>query len=126
MTVEFFLFLMVLFQVKHLLADFILQSSWMVRTKGIYGHMGGICHSGIHALLSAWILFIAQLDATWVLAIALGEFVVHYHLDWFKDRETRKYGYTAMQKGFWTLAGLDQFAHQLTYVGILLIVLRLT
>ena len=124
MSVEFVLFLLVLFQVKHLLADFILQSSWMVRTKGIYGHMGGISHAGLHALFSAAILLFTPLGPGMVLLIAFGEFVAHYHLDWFKDRETRKYGYTAMQKGFWTLAGLDQFAHQLTYIAILLIVLH--
>jgi hypothetical protein len=126
MSVEYILFLMVLFQVKHLLADFILQSGWMVRTKGIYGHWGGICHSGLHALLSAIVLLFTPLDPAMLAMIVFGEFIVHYHLDWFKDRETKKYGYTATHKGFWTLAGLDQFAHHLTYIAILMIVLRVT
>jgi len=52
-------------------------------------------------------------------AIALAEFVVHYHTDWAKDKLQKRAGYTPQQKGYWVLVGLDQFFHQTTYVVIL-------
>ncbi len=125
MSVTFLLILLVIFQIKHLVADFILQTGWMVRTKGIYGHPGGIVHAGLHAVLTAGILLLTPLAPLSLALIVLGEFVLHYHLDWFKDRVLKKQGYTAHQKEFWTLAGLDQFAHQLSYVLILYLVVRL-
>ena len=33
-------------QIKHFLGDFVLQSTYQFRTKGIYGHPGGFLHSG--------------------------------------------------------------------------------
>ena len=126
MTMNFLLFLIILFQVKHLLADFIWQSTWMVQTKGIYGHIGGICHSGMHAAFSLVILVFAAPTLLAAILIAVGEFIVHYHLDWYKDRELKRHGYTMQQKGFWALAGLDQFAHQLTYVAILWVLIQLS
>lgn len=124
MTLNTLLLLLILFQIKHLLADFVWQSSWMVQTKGIYGHMGGICHAGMHAGLSLLILIFAAPSLMVAVLVAVGEWVVHYHLDWYKDRELKKHGYTALQKGFWALAGLDQFAHQLSYVGILWLLIQ--
>ena len=41
--------LFALFTVKHIVADYILQFSWMIRDKGFYGEIGGIAHSGMHA-----------------------------------------------------------------------------
>ncbi|SLN69620.1 hypothetical protein PEL8287_03870 [Roseovarius litorisediminis] len=125
MSYDLLLVTMILFQTKHLVADFVLQSTWMVQTKGIYGHLGGICHSGMHAVLSAAILLIAPISIAMVVLLSVAEFIVHYHVDWIKDRKLKKLGFTAAQKGFWTLAGLDQFAHQITYVGMFLIITRI-
>ena len=40
----------VLFEAKHFLCDFVLQSAYQYRNKGIYGHPGGILHAGLHGL----------------------------------------------------------------------------
>mgnify|MGYP001494538601 CR=1 FL=1 len=56
MTPATLLILILLFQVKHLLADFIWQTGWMVRNKGTYGHLGGIAHAGLHGLLTVPVL----------------------------------------------------------------------
>jgi hypothetical protein len=45
--------------------------------------------------------------------------VLHYHIDWLKDRLIRKNALTPVDKNFWTLTGIDQFAHQSTYVVML-------
>jgi hypothetical protein len=51
-------------------------------------------------------------------AIALGEFILHYHIDWLKEQVTHRNGWTARDRGFWYALGTDQLAHGLTYLGI--------
>jgi len=41
-----------LFEVKHFLCDFVLQTAYLYRHKGIYGHPAGFIHAGLHALNS--------------------------------------------------------------------------
>lgn len=118
-------FLIFLFQVKHLLADFMLQSGEMVRRKGTYGDPIGALHSVVHAGFSLAILLATGIFAPLIaVAIALAEFVVHYHTDWAKDQLQQRAGYTPKQKGYWVLVGLDQFFHQSTYVAILAFAVR--
>ena len=124
MSYDLLLVMLILFQTKHLVADFVFQSTWMIQTKGIYGHPGGLCHSGMHAVLGAAVLLFAPISIAMVVLISAAEFIVHYHVDWIKDRKLKDLGFTASEKGFWILAGLDQFAHQVTYVGMLLVITR--
>lgn len=119
MTPASLLILVLLFQVKHLLADFVWQTGWMVQNKGTYGHPGGIAHAGLHALLTVPVLIWTPLTLGTVLGIAAVELVLHYHIDWTKDRLMNRTGLNPKQKGYWRLTGLDQFAHQVTYLGIL-------
>ena len=51
-------------------------------------------------------------------AIALGEFAVHYHIDWLKEQVTHRNGWTAHDRGFWFALGTDQFVHGLTYLAL--------
>ena len=51
-------------------------------------------------------------------ALALGEFVAHYHIDWLKEQFVRRNGITAQDRGFWHALGTDQLVHGLTYVAI--------
>ena len=113
------LLLLVLFQVKHLLADYVFQSSWMVESKGRYGHVGGLAHSAVHGLLSLPVLFMAPLSIGAVAAIAVAETVLHYHIDWTKAAVGRRLDLTPAKKGYWVAMGADQFVHQITYAGIL-------
>lgn len=125
MTVTTLLILLLLFQIKHMLADFVWQTGWMVHNKGTYGHAGGIAHAGLHGLLTFPVLIWTPMIAAVALGIAVVESILHYHIDWTKDRLLKQTGWTPQDKGFWTLTGLDQFAHQLTYVAILWVALAL-
>ena len=51
-------------------------------------------------------------------AIALGEFAVHYHIDWLKEQVIHRNGWTAHDRGFWCALGADQFVHGLTYLAL--------
>ena len=52
------------------------------------------------------------------LAITVGEFLVHYHVDWLKEQINRRKGWTVNDHNFWSLLGTDQFVHGLTYLAI--------
>lgn len=113
-------------QVKHLLGDFVLQRGWMLEGKGRYGAPGGLAHAGLHGALTLPVLaLLAGLGWALALALALGEAVLHYHIDWGKDRWMRRTEMTVDHTGFWMAMGVDQFLHQLTYVAIILIALLL-
>jgi Protein of unknown function (DUF3307) len=110
--------------VKHAAADFYLQTPYQYLNKGIYGHPGGLLHSAIHVALTPLVyLVIAPASLLLVGAIALGEFVVHYHVDWAKEKITHGNGWTPQSPGFWHALGTDQLAHGLTYLAIVAILI---
>lgn len=117
------LMLLFLFQIKHVVADFVLQTEWMVRNKGRYGHPGGLAHAAIHAGLSALVLVTAPVGIVLASVLISGEFAIHYHIDWAKQHLVDERGLGQSQQSFWTLVGLDQFAHQVTYIAMALAVL---
>lgn len=123
MSAQSLLLLMLLFQVKHLLADFVMQSEWIVRTKGQYGRPGGLVHAGLHAVFTAGVLLLSPLSLGMIIVIALAEMAVHYHIDWSKDRLLKRMKTNPTEWRYWVLTGLDQFAHQATYIAILFLVL---
>jgi hypothetical protein len=120
LTVVFWGF--VLFEAKHFVCDFVLQTPYQYRNKGIYGHPGGFVHAGLHATgsLPAVLMFT---EAVWLIAAILAaEFVVHYHVDWLKEQINKRFGLTLDSALFWMVFGADQLTHQLTY-GVMLAVL---
>lgn len=104
--------------VKHLVFDFFLQTAYQYRNKGIYGHPGGILHAGLHAFGTAFLFFYIAPGAALGAAILIGEFVVHYHIDWSKEQFVKRLGLTAEDAEFWWALGVDQFLHGATYVAI--------
>ena len=103
-----------LLQIKHFLADFVWQTNRMVQEKGIYGARHGIYHSGLQAL--GTFLAFAWMHPVIGLAAALVDFLAHYHIDWAKININKKYHYTPQDTKFWFWLGLDQLAHQITYL----------
>lgn len=104
---------------KHTAADFFLQTPYQYCNKGIYGHPGGLLHAGIHVALTPLVyLVLAPASLLLALGIALGEFAVHYHIDWIKEQVTKGNGLTPQTAGYWHTLGVDQLLHGLTYVAI--------
>lgn len=111
------LLLLSLFGIKHFIADFAMQYSYMVRDKGIYGAPGGIHHSATHACWTFLILVPFIRSPEQLLILPLIDFVIHYHVDWAKQQLNK--GLTPADNRFWVYLGLDQALHYLTYVGII-------
>jgi len=112
----------IMLAVKHTIADYFLQTPYQYLNKGTYGHPGGIIHAGFHALLTLPVFLILPASSiALAIAIIVGEFVIHYHLDWSKEQLVKRYMLTHADAWFWHLFGLDQLGHMLTYVAIITI-----
>lgn len=116
---EALLILSLLF-VKHFLCDFVLQTAYQARTKGSYGHIGGLLHASIHAVGTGLVLLLFRVDADTLIAVVLAELIIHYHVDFFKERITRARQWRPTQHAFWIALGADQLIHAQTYVAIVL------
>jgi hypothetical protein len=103
---------------KHLVLDFFLQTAYQYRNKGIYGHPGGILHAGLHALGTTPVFLWIAPSLRLALAIMVGEFIVHYHVDWTKEQINKRLQLTSNDAPFWWTLGVDQFLHGATYVAI--------
>lgn len=112
--------LLALFGIKHFIADYLMQFEYMLREKGIYGATGGIHHSLVHASFTFLILVFFCTDANVLIALALLDFAIHYHVDFFKQQLNKNL--TTADRNFWVLLGLDQALHYLTYIGIIYVV----
>lgn len=114
------------FLVKHFVCDFPIhiQTPWMFKNKGTYGHQAGFAHAFIQAGASAPILLLTWNYAPrpdYLVLLLVGEWFIHYHVDWFKMWLNKKRNYHTQTPQFWTLLGLDQLVHGLTYVGMIAI-----
>lgn len=108
---------LLLLQVKHCYADFVLQTYMQTIKKGIWLDPIGISHTLEHVYCSLAVLFafsfIITVSPVMIIIASLIEGVVHYTVDYTKV----KYGSKDNTKPiFWTQFGLDQLAHQLTYL----------
>src|SRR5258707_1114643 len=93
------------FEIKHFLCDFVLQTSYQVRTKGTYGHAGGFIHSGLHILGSIPALIILGATVETAALILIVEFAVHYHTDWAKANIDRVTQWGNQDQRYWILFG---------------------
>lgn len=110
------LLVLLLFQIKHLCADFLLQTPYILNNRRIYGHPGGLLHVAHHVVLSGVVLLLTGCDLTSLAVLLIVEAVVHYHIDWSKDNIVKALAVTPQHPRFWHLMGLDQLLHQATYL----------
>ena len=121
--VALFFLLFIGLELKHFIADYFLQPSWMLVGKGDFRKIGGYAHAGAHAALTGVVLVLAGVPPDWLVGIVVAEFIVHYLLDYSKIQYSRGVHIDTQPAQFWSLHGLDQIGHQLTYAAIIYAVL---
>jgi hypothetical protein len=114
------LILTALLQFKHFYADFVLQTYMQTVKKGVWLNPIGISHSLEHGICTLIVLLLFSLfvpvGALLMLTLTTIEVIIHYIIDFSKV----KYGCKDNTKPiFWTQFGLDQLAHQFTYLAII-------
>ena len=107
-----------LFQLKHFVCDFALQTPRQIKAKGNYGRLPGLEHAGLHALASLPALLVLTQSAAVIAAVIVGEFVVHYHVDFSKARIDKWWNFSSQSTAYWIVFGFDQLMHQATYLAI--------
>ncbi len=111
--------LLFLFQIKHWYADFKIQTYMQTVKKGVWLDPIGISHTVDHIWTTLVVLmifnFFHPLNAFVIVFIAIAEGIYHYMIDYTKV----KYGCKDNTKPqFWNQFGLDQLAHQASYLLI--------
>lgn len=109
--------IMFLLQTKHWFADFWIQTYAQTVKKGVYGDPVGISHTLEHVIGTLLALLLASLffpiSPILILLCGFLDLILHYHIDYVKMHYGTKDNKTTR---FWREFGLDQFAHQLTYL----------
>ena len=112
-----------IFQVKHFVCDFVLQTRYQFSNKGFYGHPGGLLHTGLHGIASIPALLVFTRSPAMIGVIVVAEMIVHYHTDWLKETVDRHMKWTYSDAAYWRVFGADQVVHQFTYLAIVAILM---
>ena len=116
--------LLALLQIKHWYADFKIQTYMQTVKKGVWLDLTGLSHSADHMWCTLVALMIFSLlhpiGALTILLISISEAVIHYIIDFVKVKYGCKDNTNPL---FWNQFGLDQLAHQLTYLAMVCIIL---
>ncbi len=110
--------LLLLLQLKHVLADFCLQWPFMLIGHARYLHAGRAVHCLVHVVFTGVVLLVMPTPAALIAAIVLVEWVVHFHIDWLKAMHGQATQYDTADRRYWIAFGMDQLAHQLTYIAL--------
>lgn len=116
------LWLMAALLVKHFILDFPLQLKYMLEEKGSYLADGGVHHAFFHGFGTALVFMLLGYQEV-AGTVAVLDVLIHYHVDYLKMKLNARLELNPSHKGFWTLIGLDQLAHGLTYVLLVALVL---
>lgn len=116
--VQLFLALLIYYQVKHFIADFLLQNVWMLqKSRAGWDFLLPLSiHCGIHmagTLLAT--LYVAP-HAWW---LAIFDFVIHFTMDRIKagPRYLGRFN-DVRTSAYWISFGFDQMVHHLTHLYI--------
>lgn len=108
----------VLLNLKHLVAEYILQTPHIAESKIRYGSLNSFIHTLHHAFGTLMAGLLVKFNLGLILGLVLIEAVIHYHVDWLH----MKFGAQSYKdKKYWQWTGIEQFLHQQTF--ILMIVL---
>lgn len=116
--------LLLFLQIKHWYADFFIQTYMQTVKKGVWLNPIGISHSldHVYSTLVALLIFsfIVPVSTALIVLVALVEGIIHYIIDFVKV----KFGCKDNTKPlFWNQFGLDQLAHQICYLLIVVVLL---
>jgi len=120
----FLLLILAGFQIKHFVADYLLQPHWVIAAKASLTKPGGYVHVGIHALGSLVILLVAGVSLFVTAWLVVAEAIVHYLIDYTKARWSLARPADVTKASYWAAHGTDQLMHQLTYAVMIFVVLK--
>ncbi len=116
--------LLVIFQVKHFVADFPLQFPYMLKklSRGWEFVLPLSLHCFVHAVFTLLICLYFSPSLWW---LSILDFVVHFIMDRIKSgpRYLGRYN-DVLRSPFWIALGFDQMVHHLTHLYIIWMILH--
>ena len=109
----------ILFEIKQMLADFVLQNSCMAMGKQkASGELSPflVC-CAVHSAFTLAIVLAINPVFWW---LAFVDFTAHFSVDFAKARIGLATGWTPDRQNFWSLFGADQACHSLTHLVLAL------
>lgn len=109
------------FAAKHLVGDYLLQTTGIARRKGCADGWRGalLAHAATHAAGTLLIVLVVAPTLWWLSVVDL---IVHAGIDRTKAIVAR--GWTMGEPRFWWAFGIDQTAHQLTHFAFVILIAR--
>ncbi len=123
MDLLFVLILIGLLQIKHMFADFYLQTPIMLINRAAFVHPGRALHCAIHGFGSFVVFLALGIPLGLAFAVGFAECVVHYTIDFGKGVWSERAGHTPADASYWRAFGVDQTLHHLTYIAMALAVM---
>lgn len=118
------LILILVFQVKHFLADYIFQGKYMLgKFKLVNWELPLAAHSAVHMGMT-FMIALAYIPIQYAALVAVADMVIHFIIDRVKVVFSRDYD-SAVDKEFWWWLGADQMAHHVTHYAIAFTILIL-
>lgn len=127
--------LLLLFQVKHFLCDYILQTTYHLGKFKESGWVKPLAHHCSIHVIGTIIIAIGFLSLTttmsitqmaiYALFLGLFDFFIHFIMDRIKASPTLLGAYKPTQKEYWWSLGLDQSVHHITHYAIILIIVSM-
>ena len=121
-TINEIFILLVVFQIKHFLADYLLQTSYMLgKLNKERWILPLLAHTAVHAFSTLAILLVFA-PSLWYLSILDG--VVHLIMDRIKASPNLLNRWGPDKPYFWWVLGLDQTIHHLTHYIVIYLIIR--
>ena len=114
--------LLIIFQIKHFIADFPLQGKYMLGKfkDGREWILPLIAHCSVHALFTLIIVIVFNPQLWW---LCLVDFILHFTMDRIKASKRLLGRFKPEQPYFWWSLGFDQMFHHLTHYLIIWVLL---
>ena len=113
--------LLVLFQLKHFVADYPLQTEYMLgKFKNGWDFIPHlVAHTFVHATITFIISFTFTQSIKWSIIFSCFDFIIHFSMDRIKAVKKYLNRWKPDEKYFWWALGFDQMIHHFTHYIII-------
>ena len=111
--------------IKHAIADLFIQSYRKPANKTRWFDPGLQWHALDHSILIfVVLLLLGPVPLSCAVALAILDHVLHVSIDWIKTNTVNCLGIKRDGSVFWRIQAVDQIAHYLTYILIVLLAMK--
>lgn len=123
-TLEQIFILLIIFQLKHFLADFCFQNNYMLQKDRVgWDFIYPLAfHCGVHMGMTLIVCLVFKPNLWW---LAIVDFIVHFLMDRFRSSPQYLGRFNNIHQAiFWRIFGFDQMIHHLTHIYIIWALIR--